>query len=75
MLENEKLVVCDNSLGFIVRKLSSKDIEEYFAIRQIIEDFVLSVLVKNITEKDLERLRSHIKKAEKIVESGDIKKS
>lgn len=56
------------------RKLSAKDIEEYFAIRQIIEDFVLSTLVKNITEKDLERLRSHIKKAEKIVESGDIKK-
>ncbi|MEO0278528.1 MAG: GntR family transcriptional regulator [candidate division WOR-3 bacterium] len=73
MLENEKLVVCDNSFGFMVRKLTSKDIEEYFAVREVIEDFVLSLLVKTVTEKDLEKLEKNVQKAEKVVLEGDIK--
>ena len=29
MLEHEKLVTCSNSLGFVVRRLVAKDVEEY----------------------------------------------
>jgi len=57
MLEHEKLLLCDDGLGFRVRRLKREEVEEYFAIREVIEDHVLSLLVKNITEEDLAEVR------------------
>ncbi len=71
MLENEKLVVCDNSMGFIVRRLSRKDVDEYFAVREVIEGFVLSLVVKNIKDKEIQKLRANIEKAGRVIDKGD----
>jgi len=40
MLEHEKLLVCDDSMGFMVRRLKIKDVEKYFTVREAIEDLV-----------------------------------
>lgn len=70
MLENEKLVVCDDSMGFIVRKLSKKDVDEYFAVREVIENFVFSLVIKNITQEEIKALKKNVEKAVKLVEKG-----
>jgi DNA-binding GntR family transcriptional regulator len=72
MLEHEKLVVCDESLGFQVRRLTPQDVREYFALRNAIEEFALSLVVENITASEIEILRRSITNAGKIVVGGEI---
>ncbi len=74
MLEHEKLVVCHDSLGFMVRRLEMKDVEEYFAIREVIENFVLSLVIKNISEDDIAALRQNVESGEETIKEGDIRK-
>jgi DNA-binding GntR family transcriptional regulator len=73
MLENEKLVECNGSMGFIVRKFSAREIDEYFAVRKVIEEFVMSLVLQRITEPELKTLRENIQEAERHVEAGDIR--
>jgi DNA-binding GntR family transcriptional regulator len=73
MLENEKLVECDGSMGFLVRRFSARDIDEYFAVREVIEGFVMSLVLQRITQPELKSLRENIKEAEKHVEAGHIR--
>jgi DNA-binding GntR family transcriptional regulator len=72
MLEHEKLVSCSDSLGFVVRRFTAKDVEEYFAVRHVIEQFVISLVVKQITEDEILILKNHIREAEKIIREGNI---
>lgn len=74
MLEHEKLIICDDSMGFLVRRLNKKDVEEYFAIRNVIEEFVLALVVNNITEEEIKNLRSNIVQGESIIKEGDMRK-
>jgi len=71
MLENEKLVECRSDTGFTVRKFSSKDVEEYFAVRRVIEEFVMSLVLERITREELEALRQNVKEAEECVSRKD----
>ena len=73
MLENEKLVECNGSMGFIVRKFSAREIDEYFAVRKVIEEFVMSLVLQRITEPELKALRENTEEAERHVEAGDIR--
>lgn len=73
MLENERLVECTGSTGFTVRRFNASEIGEYFAIRRVIEEFVMSLVLQKITEPELEALRKNIKEAERYVEAGDIR--
>jgi len=67
MLEHEKLVVCTDSLGFIVRRFSTKDIEEYYALRYAIEEFVISLVVDKITEEEIAALQANVTEGEEII--------
>jgi DNA-binding GntR family transcriptional regulator len=73
MLEHEKLVVCNDSMGFIVRRFSARDIEEYFALRNAIEEFVIALVVEKITEEEIAALRENVSEGEKIIREGDIR--
>jgi DNA-binding GntR family transcriptional regulator len=73
MLENEKLVECTGSTGFTVRRFNAGEIGEYFAIRKVIEEFVMSLVLQRITAPELEALRENLKQAEKSAEAGDIR--
>ncbi len=74
MLEHEKLVFCSDSLGFMVRRFSANDMEEYFAVRNVIEEFVISLVVKRITEGEILDLENNINEAKKIIQEGNIHK-
>jgi DNA-binding GntR family transcriptional regulator len=73
MLENEKLIECTGSTGFTVRRFKAGEMNEYFAIRKVIEEFVMSLVLQRITEPELEALRENLKEAERCVEAGDIR--
>ncbi len=73
MLENEKLVECTGSTGFTVRRFNASEMGEYFAIRRIIEEFVMTLVLQRITESELEALRENLRRSEEAVEKGDIR--
>jgi DNA-binding GntR family transcriptional regulator len=70
MLEHEKLVTCSDSLGFIVRRFSAKDIGEYFALRNAIEEFVILLVVEKITEEEIAGLKANITEGERLIREG-----
>jgi len=72
MLEHEKLVTCSNGIGFVVKRLVAKDVEEYFAIRHIIEDYVISLVVERITDAEISDLTDNINKTKKVIKEGNI---
>jgi DNA-binding GntR family transcriptional regulator len=73
MLEHEKLVTCSDSLGFIVRRFNARDIEEYFALRNAIEEFVAFLVIEKITEEEIAGLKANIAEGERLIkEGGDI---
>ena len=73
MLENEKLVKCDSSLGYIVRRLTIKEIKEYFAIRKALELFAAPLITERITASEVKALRNNIQEAEKYVAKNDLR--
>jgi DNA-binding GntR family transcriptional regulator len=56
----------------VARRFSAKDMEEYFAVRNVIEEFVLSLVVKQITEDEIVILQNHIAEAERIIKERNI---
>jgi DNA-binding GntR family transcriptional regulator len=74
MLEHEKLVTCSDSLGFIVKRFSTKDVEEYFALRKAIEDFVIPLVVEKITKEEIANLKANIAEGKRLIsQGGDIR--
>ncbi len=73
MLEHEKLVVCDATIGFMVRRFSGKDLEEYFTVRNAIEEIVISLVVERITGDEIAALEDNLNQAEKAIEEGSIR--
>lgn len=72
MLEHEKLVTCSNSLGFVVRRLTAKDVEEYFGIRYIIEGYVMSLVVERITDSEISDLKNSLNQTKQAIKEGNI---
>lgn len=70
MLEHEKLVTCSGSLGFIVRRFNSKDIDEYFALRYAIEEFVISLVAEKITKEEIADLKVNVAEGERLLREG-----
>ena len=73
MLENEKLVENDPRLGFIVRRLASNDVEEYFALRTNLELYGVPLIIKRITESEIGALEDNITATEKSLKKNDLK--
>ena len=73
MLENEKLVKCDSSLGYIVRRLTIKEIGEYFAIREALELFAVPLIIERITASEIKALKNNTKESEKYVGNNDLR--
>ena len=73
MLENEKLMECDRTLGFVVKKLTGKEIEEYFSIRKAIESFTVPFIIERITDDEIKLLKDNVAEAEGYVERNDLR--
>ena len=74
MLEKEGLIKCDNRLGFIIRKLSYSEVEEYFSIRRAIEVFGAPMIIERITPQEIEALQNNIDEASHYVERHYVEK-
>lgn len=74
ILENEGLVERDSRLGFIVRRLSREEVEEYFSIRRILECYAVPLIVDRVTSAELRALEANVRQAEICVEKNDLRK-
>lgn len=72
-LESEGYLVVVPRKGAIVASLSERDIEEFYAIKIILEGFAAKMAAEKLTEKDIERLETINERLSKIAEEGDIK--
>ncbi len=72
MLENEDLVICDNRLGYIVKRLSATDVEEYLALRETLELFAAPMVIKRIAPPEIKSLKNNLMKAERYVKKKDF---
>ena len=72
LLSHEKLVDCDSRLGFVVRKMTSKEVEEYFAIRLAIERFAIPMIINGVRPAHLEELETNIREAQAAIEHKNL---
>ncbi|MBN1104253.1 MAG: GntR family transcriptional regulator [Deltaproteobacteria bacterium] len=73
MLENEKLVVCGDTKGFTVRNLSPRDMNEYFKMRTLMENFAIPLLVERITPSEIRAIEKNIERATEAVENASFR--
>ncbi len=71
ILESEGLVVDIPRHGFYVVSLSTRDIEEVYSLRLMLELEALKRVMKNITAKDLEALQDLLFKMNEAARLGD----
>jgi len=72
ILENEKLVECDGRLGFVVKKLNTKEVEEYFSVRKAFEAFAAPLIIERITASEIEELKNNITEAQGYLKINDF---
>lgn len=69
-LEMEGLVTLEPHRGAVVRAIKKEDIEEIYELRAILEPLALTKSMLNLSEEDLESLKSYHKKM-KETENGE----
>lgn len=72
-LESEGYLEVIPRKGAVVASLSERDIEEFYAIKIILEGFAAKMAAENLTEKDIERLEAINDRLQKIADEGDVK--
>lgn len=72
-LESEGYLEVIPRKGAVVASLSERDIEEFYAIKIILEGFAARMAAEKLTVKDLERLESINERLGQIAKEGDVK--
>lgn len=72
-LESEGYLQVIPRKGAVVASLSERDIEEFYAIKIILEGFAARMAAENLTPKDIERLESINERLQQIAAEGDVK--
>ena len=72
-LESEGYLEVVPRKGAVVASLSERDIEEFYAIKIILEGFAARMAADKLTEKEIERLESINERLHKIASEGDVK--
>lgn len=72
-LESEGYLTVIPRRGAVVSEFSPKDIDEFYAIKSIMEGYAARRACENLTAKDLERLQSINNKLAELARTGDIK--
>ena len=72
-LESEGYLLVIPRKGAVVASLSARDIEEFYAIKIILEGFAARMAAEKLTEKDLERLEAINERLAQIAKEGDVK--
>ena len=71
VLENEKLVENQERLGFIVRRPTVNEIQDYLNIRDVLEKYAAAQIVDQITVQEMDALKNNLKEAEDFLNAKD----
>ncbi len=72
-LETEGYLTVIPRRGAVVSQFTPKDVEEFYAIKSIMEGYAAHRACENFTEKDLDRLQGINDKLAELARVGDIK--
>lgn len=72
-LESEGYLTVIPRKGAVVASLSERDVEEFYAIKSILEGYAARMAASNLTGKDIERLETINERLESLAEEGDVK--
>jgi DNA-binding GntR family transcriptional regulator len=72
-LESEGYLLVIPRKGAVVASLSERDVEEFYAIKIILEGFAARIAAEKLSDKDIERLEAINEKLQKLADEGDVK--
>lgn len=72
-LESEGYLTVIPRKGAVVTALSERDVEEFYAIKSILEGYAARMAAENLTDKDVERLEAINDRLKQLAKEGDIK--
>ena len=72
-LESEGYLTVIPRKGAVVAELSEQDIEEFYAIKSVLEGFAARMAALKMTDKDIEKLETINQKLEQLARQGDVK--
>ncbi|BCR02962.1 GntR family transcriptional regulator [Desulfuromonas versatilis] len=72
-LESEGYLSVIPRKGAVVASLSERDVEEFYAIKSILEGYAARIAAERLSERDLERLETINNNLEKLARDGDVK--
>ena len=72
-LESEGYLTVIPRKGAVVAALSERDVQEFYAIKSILEGYAAELAAKNLSDKDLARLEAINAKLKKLADDGDVK--
>lgn len=72
-LESEGYLTVIPRKGAVVTSFSPRDVEEFYAIKSILEGYAARRACEKLTEKELDRLRSVNEKLRHLADDGDIR--
>jgi len=72
-LESEGYLTVIPRKGAVVVSFSTKEVEEFYAIKSILEGYAANLACRNLTEKEIDKLASINEKLRQLAEEDDIK--
>jgi DNA-binding GntR family transcriptional regulator len=72
-LESEGYLTVIPRKGAVVASFSERDIEEFYAIKSILEGYAARLACQHLTEREIDRLESINQKLDHLAHGGDLK--
>lgn len=72
-LESEGYLTVIPRKGAVVAALSEQDVQEFYAIKSILEGYAAELAATRLSEKDIERLQAINEKLKELAADGDVK--
>lgn len=72
-LESEGYLTVVPRKGAVVAALSERDVQEYYAVKSILEGYAAELAAQNLTEKELAKLESINERLKQLAADGDVK--
>ncbi len=72
-LESEGYLTVIPRKGAVVASLSERDVEEFYAIKSVLEGYAARMAAASLTEKDVEKLEAINERLESLAREGDVK--
>jgi len=72
-LESEGYLTVIPRKGAVVTSLSERDVEEFYAIKSILEGYAARIAAEQLTDRDIERLEGINNRLEQLARDGDVK--